>query len=101
MINPQKTSIAMLVFTAMLLSQGLAPVRAETVTDVPPPQPRIERPPPHRDGYVWAPGYWDWNGRFYRWTSGSWISEHRGHWVADHWDQLGNQWHYVRGHWEQ
>jgi WXXGXW repeat (2 copies) len=73
---------------------------ADILTDVPPPRPKVEHQPPHRDGYAWAPGYWEWNGRFFHWVSGTWIAERRGSWIPDHWDPVGNQWHYVRGHWE-
>jgi hypothetical protein len=73
---------------------------ADILTDVPPPPPKVEHQPPHRDGYAWAPGYWEWNGRFFHWVSGTWIAERRGSWIPDHWDPVGNQWHYVRGHWE-
>jgi WXXGXW repeat (2 copies) len=95
----QKISpVILLVAQAWLLP---ACASADIVSDTPPPPARVEHQPPHRDGYVWAPGYWDWNGRFFHWTSGTWISERRGHFIADHWDQVGNQWHYVQGHWEQ
>jgi hypothetical protein len=90
----------MLLVAGALFMAGYASAGADIVIDAAPPAPRAEHEPPHRDGYVWAPGYWEWNGRFFHWTSGTWISERRGHWVADHWDQIGNQWRYVQGHWE-
>jgi hypothetical protein len=96
----QKSSAAMLLVAGALFMAGYASAGADIVIDAAPPAPRAEHEPPHRDGYVWAPGYWEWNGRFFHWTSGTWISERRGHWVADHWDQIGNQWRYVPGHWE-
>jgi WXXGXW repeat (2 copies) len=68
---------------------------------VAPPPAREERPPAPRDGYVWAPGYWDWNGHAYAWVSGHYIFERRGaHWVPDRWDQVGSHWQHVNGHWE-
>jgi hypothetical protein len=98
----QITSLGPLVIAVTLLAPIFAAAGEEGVSDMPPPAPRVEHEPPHRDGYVWAPGYWEWNGRFFQWISGTWIPERRrSHWVADHWDQIGNQWHYVRGHWEQ
>ncbi len=67
-----------------------------------PPPAREERSPAPRDGYVWAPGYWDWNGRAFSWVSGHFIFERRGaHWVADRWDQVGSHWQHVNGHWER
>jgi hypothetical protein len=100
MKTPLHTSPAMLIVATALLLPGYASAGTDIVIDTPPPAPRIEHQPPPRDGYIWAPGYWEWTGRFFHWTSGTWISERRGHWIADHWDQTGNQWHYVQGHWE-
>jgi hypothetical protein len=72
------------------------------ITDSAPPALRAEREPAHRDGYVWAPGHWEWSGRAYAWTSGTWILERRGaHWVADQWESTGTQWRYIPGHWQR
>lgn len=98
--NVRSFSLAITLAGALLLSTP-SPGRTEIVSDAPPPPPRVEHEPPHRDGYAWAPGYWEWNGSFFHWVSGTWISERRGHWAADHWDQVGKQWHYVPGHWER
>ena len=69
--------------------------------DSAPPPPRDERAPAPRDGYVWAPGYWEWNGRAYSWVSGRFMFDHHGaHWVADRWEQAGPHWQRVAGHWE-
>jgi hypothetical protein len=69
--------------------------------DVAPPAARDERPPAPRDGYVWAPGYWEWTGSAYSWVSGRFVYGHRGaHWVPDRWDQVGSQWQHVNGHWQ-
>lgn len=74
-------------------------VAAPVTSSVAPPPARVERVEPH-DGYVWAPGYWEWNGRSYHWVSGTYILEHRGaHWVADRWEQVGSDWQHVAGHW--
>jgi len=60
--------------------------------DIAPPAPRVEVVPAARVGYVWAPGVW---------VKGHYIREHRGHhWVADSWEQRGNRWHRVEGHWD-
>ena len=76
-------------------------VSAGTDADVAPPPTREERAPAPRDGYVWAPGYWDWNGHVYSWVPGRYIFEHRGaHWVPDRWDEVGSHWQHVSGHWE-
>jgi hypothetical protein len=70
--------------------------------NVAPPAARDEQAPAPRDGYVWAAGYWDWNGHAYTWVPGHFIFQHRGaHWVADRWDQAGDHWQHVSGHWER
>lgn len=102
MKSPRKVSLAVLMAAGALLSPMLASAESDIVSDVPPPVPRVEHQPPPRDGYVWAPGYWEWNGRFFHWISGTWIQERRkSQWMADHWQQIANQWHYIRGHWER
>ena len=76
-------------------------VGAEMTSDVAPPPAHVERFVP-RDGYVWAPGYWEWNGRSYHWVSGTYLTERRAaHWVADRWEQVGPHWQRVAGHWER
>lgn len=98
----QNTILATLMVGAALLPPRSSSAGADIVSDTPPPAPRVEHGPLHRDGYVWAPGYWEWNGHFFHWASGTWILERRGkHWAADRWVQIQNQWHYVPGHWEQ
>ena len=93
--------LATISLAGALLSSQSALAGSDIVVDTLPPAPRVEREPLHRDGYVWAPGYWEWTGHFFRWVSGTWVVEHRkSQWVADHWEQIGSQWHYVRGHWE-
>jgi hypothetical protein len=83
-----------------VLSSSAARGGTEIVVDTPPPPPRVETAPAHRAGYVWSPGFWEWNGHFFRWRSGAFVSERRGRWIADHWDAIGDRWHFVAGHWE-
>ena len=85
---------------AMAAPTVAAAAEGDSNIDTAPPPARVERAAP-RDGYVWAPGYWDWNGRAYPWVSGSYIYDRRGaHWVADRWEQVGSHWQHMRGHWE-
>ncbi len=69
--------------------------------DLAPPAPRYEVVPVARPGYVWAPGFWFWEGRRHVWHPGHWVVERPGYiWVADGWEQRGPRWHYNPGHWE-
>ena len=88
-------------FAGALLMPVVSLGGSDIVSDAPQPPPRVEHEPPHRDGYVWASGYWEKYGRSFHWVAGTWINERRGvHWIPDHWDPVGSEWHYVRGHWE-
>ncbi|KAF3997243.1 YXWGXW repeat-containing protein [Glaciimonas immobilis] len=71
-------------------------VQAQVIGDVvvAPPQPRYEIVPGPRAGYVWAPGYWRWNGRRHIWVGGHYLRAHRGYrYNAPRWE------HDPRGDW--
>ena len=69
--------------------------------DVRPPVDRVVVAPRPRAGYVWAPGYWRWNGRTHVWAEGHWVRERRGyHWVPAHWEESRGRWHFEDGHWD-
>jgi hypothetical protein len=68
--------------------------------DVAPPAPRVEVVPAARAGWVWAPGYWNWQGRRHVWVTGHWIREHRGYrYVPQTWVQRDGRWHFETGGW--
>jgi hypothetical protein len=95
------TLVLMYVTAAGVVTPRAALAGADIVSDVPPPPVRVEHAPP-RDGYIWAPGHWDWNGHFWAWVSGSYIFDRRpAQWNPDRWEQAGTQWRYVPGHWER
>jgi hypothetical protein len=95
-----KALLASLLVNAAILLVSQSALAKDVTADVAPPTDRHEAIPKSRSGYVWAPGHWEWTGRFYSWTSGTWLIEHRGQvWVADRWEQVGSQWHYLPGHW--
>ncbi len=69
---------------------------------VAPPAPRVEVVPAARGGYVWAPGYWNWNGRRHVWVAGSWVRERRGYHYTPHaWVQRDDRWEFHRGRWDR
>lgn len=68
----------------------------------PPPAPVYEVLPAPRSGYVWAPGYYRWEGGRHVWAPGRWMGERIGYrWVADRWDHGSNGWHHVAGRWDR
>lgn len=72
--------------------------------DVAPPAPRQEVVVA-RPGYVWTPGYWNWDhvGRRHVWVGGVYVRERPGYtWVPHHWVQgAAGRWHFVQGHWSR
>jgi hypothetical protein len=94
-----------ILLAAVALSAALVsvPGMARTFVEiqVAPPPPQVEVVPAPRVGYVWAPGYWRWNGRRHVWINGRWVGERRGwHWVPEAWVQGPNgRWHLVPGRW--
>ena len=59
----------------------------EVIAPQPPPRVVEVEPLPH-PGYIWARGYWRWNGRTY-------VS------VPGHWEQVRPNYHYVHPHYER
>ena len=86
---------------ALFLGSAL-PARSAVGIDieVAPPGPRVVEVPPPRAGFVWAPGYYRWDGHQHVWVDGRWLRERRGsHWVPEHWDERHGRWHFEPGHW--
>jgi hypothetical protein len=73
-----------------------------TIVEVAPPPLRAEgkiaSPGP---GYVWARGYWDWDGNSWEWIDGRWASAPvaRATWVPATYTLISTGWRYVPGHW--
>ena len=85
-----------------IVAPTLASASSDVTIDVAPPAPRLEAVPAARAGYVWAPGHWEWNGRFHSWVAGTWIVAHGAyHWTAARWEQVGDRWHFVQGKWDK
>lgn len=73
-----------------------------TMIRMAPPQPRFEREPRARPGYVWAPGYWNWRGNRHVWVRGSWIRDRPGYvYSQPRWLQRDGQWYLEQGRWEE
>ena len=87
---------------AVLLLGSMAPASAAIGIDVqiaPPPLPAIVVPAP-RFGFVWAPGYWQWNGYRHVWVEGRWLQARPGfHWVPERWVAHREHYRFVPGHW--
>ena len=88
----------------LILAGGLAAsaMAAEVYVRIGPPRPIAERrvmaPGP---GYVWVPGYHNWNGNAYVWVPGRWERppRARARWVQHRWVKRRGGWVFVEGHW--
>jgi WXXGXW repeat (2 copies) len=89
---------------ATMLMGSVAPAFSGVGIDIEiaPPAPRVVVVPPPRPGFVWAPGYYRWDGHRHVWVDGHFIRERRGsHWVPEHWDEHHGRYHFEPGHWER
>jgi len=67
-----------------------------------PPPPRNEVVPAARRGYVWTPGYWNWNGHRYVWTNGKYVKARHGyHYREPSWTETNGRWEFRRGEWSR
>ena len=71
------------------------------VAPPPPGQQTIVMTPPEREGFVYEPGHYGWDGQRYVWVEQQYIPNREGH----HWrhytlEKHGDRWHYRAGHWD-
>jgi WXXGXW repeat (2 copies) len=93
---------------ALLAPAMFSPAAAQASMNIgltvgtPPPAPVYEVVPAPRAGYVWAPGFWQWEGSRHTWHAGYWMPERRGYnWVPDRWEQAHGGWRHEPGHWDR
>jgi len=90
-------------FAGTLLAFPLAGVaRVDIDVDIAPP-PVVVEDAPVREGYVYTPGYWDWDDAGHRhvWKKGEYVQERRGErWVPYRWEERNGRYHLNEGHWE-
>ena len=85
---------------AVVPGTALAQVDFSLVIGNAPPPPRFESLPPPRHGYVWAPGYWRWDGYRHAWVAGHWLRERPGYrYYPSEWVRVDNGWGWREGGW--
>lgn len=100
-----RTNVIRNLSLSLLLAAGVfaAPAYAQVSFNISiaPPAPQYEVVPILQPGYVWAPGYWGWNGDRHIWIRGRSIVQREGYnWAPDRWDQRNNNYYRTAGHWE-
>lgn len=72
----------------------------EVIAPQPPPERIVEVEPAYRPGYIWARGYWRWDGGRYVAVPGHWEGVRPGyHYVHPHWERHPDGWHWRVGVW--
>lgn len=98
-MNVRKSVVAMCITAGSVVAS--LPAFADVYVRVGPPAPRYEAAPVIAPGYVWVPGYWDWNGHRYHWVRGHRVrARGHGHWVPHRWVEDHGRWRAERGHWD-
>lgn len=70
--------------------------------NVGPPPLRYEVVPGPRQGYVWAPGHWQWSGNAHVWRAGNWVQARPGYaYQQPQWVERGGRWHYQASRWDR
>ena len=101
-----KTFLVSALMAAGLLGGAALPLPSiaavEVYVNTAPPPPRHERVPDARRGYVWAPGYWNWQGNRHVWVKGHWVKERRGYaYRANEWVEHDGRWKLRRSGWDR
>jgi len=66
-----------------------------------PPPARVEVVPAPRDGYIYEPGHYVYDGHAYVWHDGEYIRNREGHqYVPSEVQRHGEKWHYRGGYWD-
>jgi hypothetical protein len=100
----EKLTLTIALLGATLGGIATAPAHAQVGVSISigaPPAPRYEPVPPPRAGYLWAPGFWDWDGHRHVWRSGHWERSRPGYaYHAPAWHQGPHGWELNRGGWD-
>ncbi|MGH8713612.1 MAG: YXWGXW repeat-containing protein [Casimicrobiaceae bacterium] len=103
-MNTRHKLLAVALAAASLALPLGAQARLDVDINIAPPPPRYEVVPPPRVGFVWAPGYWAWDGGHHRhtWRKGQYIRERHGErWTPSQWAERDGRYHFDPGHWQR
>jgi hypothetical protein len=80
----------------------LPSVAADVFVNIAPPALRIEAVPEQRAGYVWAPGYWNYEHNNHVWVAGTSVREREGYVYQPHrWVEHEGKWNLEQGRWDR
>jgi hypothetical protein len=104
----KKPAVTLALGAASLLSLGALTLptaaQAQPVVSiqVAPPPPPVERIPPPRPGFVWAPGHYEWRGGRHVWIGGVYLRARPGYaYRPPVWRPYNGHWEFRRGGWDR
>jgi hypothetical protein len=80
----------------------LPSMAADVYVTVAPPALRDEVIPEQREGYVWAPGYWNYENNNHVWVQGNSVPAREGYVYQPHrWVEREGKWNLEQGRWDR
>jgi len=102
-MNTLKTLCATGIAGSLLVFPLAGSARVDIDVEIAPP-PVVVEEAPVREGYIYAPGYWDWDDAHHRynWKRGEYVEQRHGeHWVPHAWAEHNGHYRFNQGHWER
>ena len=105
-MSPKKALVSVLVAAGMIGAVAL-PVSNASAQDVvyimvAPPPPQVEVIPVQPNGYMWAPGYWDYRNSSYVWVGGEPMRVVDGYTYRQHrWVERDGRWSREQARWDR
>jgi hypothetical protein len=99
--RPTRLLLAALLLAALpVISQAFVTVGV-SISVAPPPLPVYDQPPIPEPGYMWAPGYWAWDGNDYYWVPGTWVLAPQPQllWTPGYWGWTDGTYLWHEGYW--
>jgi hypothetical protein len=99
--RPARVLVALLLLAALPVASQAFVTVGVSITVAPPPLPVYEQPPIPTVGYMWAPGYWAWDGGDYYWVPGTWVPapEPGLLWTPGYWGWVNDTYVWHEGYW--
>ena len=102
-----KKVLVSVLFTAGMIGAAAIPLTSAAHSAIElkmaPPAPRHEPVPAPRQGYIWAPGHWQWNAKRknHHWKTGNWERARPGYaFQGPQWVERDGRWHYQARRWD-
>jgi hypothetical protein len=91
-----------LIALGAITSPAMARVNVDFDIGVAPPPPQVEVVPEARPGYVWSPGYWNYENGSHVWVGGTYIADRPGYrYTPNHWEERNGKHHFTAEHWDR